>query len=565
MLLLSCSLGILAQQTVTVGVIGDGPTPGLASIRASFQKELLDLTEGEFDIRFNEDHVVSGQWNRIEIEKSLETLLTDDEIDVILSLGFVSSLIASRTDPLAKPTFAPLVLDSNLLNLPRQGDASGIENLNYLSEEVRFIDDLKSFREVANFTHLALLVDAAIFESVPELAERGIQWAKQLNIHLQYIQNTSKSENLIEKIPPETEAVMLAALPRLNQQRQQALIDGINQRNLPSYSLAGTTPVRNGVLAATSPDSDWQRRARKNALNMQAVLLGEAAGRQPVSFRHKRQLTINMKTARQLRISPRFDVLSSAVLLHQDTPATDVRWSLSSVAQQALKANLNIQSSRAGVDATAEQLVQAKAQKRPQLYLSGTVNQRNGAGPSVRHGLAAEQTAQLDLSVSQLLYSDKTNTAIAIRQLEQQGAGVVHHMTELDSVLQALVGFLNVLKTQTILDIRKTTLNLSRTNLGLAQDRVQLGSASTSDIYRWQSEVATSRRDLLLARSQLQQSMSRLNLHLNRPIDEKFQTTPASLENPSLLVSRQELIEIIDNQQHFDLMGEFFIQQGLRH
>ena len=113
-----------------------------------------------------------------------------------------------------------------------------------------------------------------------------------------------------------------------------------------------------------------------------------------------------------------------------------------------------------------------------------------------------------------------------------------------------------------MLDIRRRALNLSRANLNLARDRVQLGSVTASDVYRWESEVATSRQGVLAARAQLDQAMGALNRILHRPIGERFKTVPTSLADPALMVSRQDLVEIIDNQKSFDRMGQLMIFQG---
>ena len=82
---------------------------------------------------------------------------------------------------------------------------------------------------------------------------------------------------------------------------------------------------------------------------------------------------------------------------------------------------------------------------------------------------------------------------------------------ELDVVQSATTGFLQVPKAQTAVDIRRRALELARTNLDLARDRVQLGSSSASDVYRWESEVASARRALLTTRASREQAMDALN------------------------------------------------------
>jgi outer membrane protein TolC/ABC-type uncharacterized transport system substrate-binding protein len=551
-----------AAQKVNIGILTDGPVEGFQQVYALFQKEILTLTDGEFDVEFDPLHQLDGGWSIQKIQGAFKELQQDRDVDMVLALGFVSSLVASRSESLLKPTFAPMVLDSNLLNLPGDGNTSGVTNLNYLSEEVRFTDDVVTFREIVDFNRLALLVDKTVFESVPELALRGSSWAGELGIELVFVLNDSATENLARKIPDNVDAVMVAAIPRLNTTGQQQLIDELIRRRLPSYSLIGTTPVTKGMLAASAPDSDWKRLARKNALNMQAVLLGDNPGDQPVAFRHKRQLTINMKTARQIDIYPRFDVLSTAILLNQDDRSGDIQWSLSAVARESLRSNLDIQSSIAGVNAGSELEQQARSVLRPQLNSTLGVVQLDPDSSSTTTGITAERTSSAALTASQVIYSESSRANVDIQHLAQQVRESAHRALELDIVQQATVGFLNILKAQTLVDLTRRSLSLSRTNLDLAKDRVQLGSVAASDVYRWEIEVANARQSVLDARTQLEQAMDVLNRLLHRPIGERFQTIPASIDDPALMVSHSDLVGIIGNQRSFDRMGELMIVQG---
>jgi outer membrane protein TolC len=161
-----------------------------------------------------------------------------------------------------------------------------------------------------------------------------------------------------------------------------------------------------------------------------------------------------------------------------------------------------------------------------------------------------------------VIYSESSRANVDIQHLAQQVRESAHRALELDIVQQATVGFLNILKAQTLVDLTRRSLSLSRTNLDLAKDRVQLGSVAASDVYRWEIEVANARQSVLDARTQLEQAMDVLNRLLHRPIGERFQTIPASIDDPALMVSHSDLVGIIGNQRSFDRMGELMIVQG---
>ena len=561
--LLSTPSVVFAEKSISIGILSDGPMPEFGRLESLFTQEIQSLTEGEFNIRFNPEKRFDGGWSLPDIEAALAKLQDDDEVDVVLALGFVSSLVASRSKTLRKPTFAPMVLDANLLDLPRNGDTSGVRFLNYLTEEILFEEDIRTFREIVNFETLGVIVDKAIFESVPDLAARGGEWARSLGVELVYLPVADPDTNIVAEIPENVEAVIVTALPRLKVDQRRKLIQDLIQSRLPSYSVIGTTPVEQGMLAASAPDSDWLRLARKNALNIQAVLLGENAGDQQVSFRPKRQLTINMQTARELGISPRFDILSTAVLLNEEPENQDLTWTLSAVAKEALLENLEVQAGAAGLKSTAEDVEQSRSLLRPQFNTALTAVQLDSDNAGVVAGQTAERTTTASVELTQVIYSEPALAAIKIQHYMQRARAAAQRELELDIVQSATVSFLNILKAQAQLNIQRRSLNLARTNLDLAQDRVRLGSSNSSDIFRWESEVALTRQQLLDARKSLEQVKDALNKVLGRPLSERFRTTPASLSDPSLLVSRQDLVEVIDNQESFNRMGKIFLDNAL--
>ena len=553
----------LADERIDVGIVVDGDGPVFREAVDLFMDEIAGLTEGEFDVRVGGSEILSGSWSVNGAEDALDALYSDGEVDLVLALGFVSGAVAARMKDHPKPTFAPMVLDSDLSPLPRSGNSSGVSNLSYLAEDIRFAEEMETFREIVRFRKVALLLEKSIHDAIPGLAARGSELASDLGVGLVFVLQESPADDLVARIPEDADAVMLGPLPRMDPAGMKRLAGDLAARGLPSYSLVGTTAVRQGLLAAAAPDSDWTRLARRNALNVQAVLLGGHAGDQEVSFRRGRRLTINMETAARLGISPRFDVLGVATLLNEDPIPEGPRWSLSSVAREALAANLDIRAGMAGLLADAEREAAARSLLGPRIHARAGMAQLGDDAPAVRSGRSAERTSTVELEAGQVLYSEAGLAAVEVERSRQRARAAAQRARELDVVEAAGIGFLRVLKARTAVDIRLRALALSRTNLDLARDRVRLGSSRASDVYRWESEVATARRALLAARAVREQAMDALNRLLHRPIAERFSTEPASLSDPSLLVSRNGLLSLIDNQRAVDAMGEVLVAEGL--
>ena len=553
-----------AAKVVSIGVVTDGPTKQQDLSPELFKKELLALTKGEFDIRFPDNNQIDGAWSAKKISAAIKQLEDDPNVDMVLAFGYVASQLAAISKPLRKPTFAPFVLDAELLDLPRKGNSSGVKNLNYITESAEFVRDLQSFRNIVAFKNLAVLIDKTSFDALPEVIERAKQVAAAGGVNLLFVTQTIEDENLVAKLPKETDAVIVTSVPRLSQAGMKQLIKGLIEKRLPSFSFVGSQHVEQGLLASESPASDLRRIARRNALNMQAVMRGEPAGNQPVSFKAKRQLTINMATARAIGVSPRFDVLNEAILINEEPKPKGRALSLSVVAQEAVKLNLDLRASAFGLEAGQAVVDESRTQFLPQLNAGVGYSQFNNDSLLVKSGAVAEQSTTAAITLNQLIYSDRVRANVEIQRYLQNNREALNQQLELDIIQEATTAYLNVLKAQTLVRIAKENMNLTRANLELARDRRRVGVANPAEVYRWESELATSRQGLLAAQSNLQQARDALNRILHRPLREHFITEPATLDDPELIISRPELFEYVNNDHNYQLMGDFIVSEGLK-
>jgi len=552
-----------AAKVVTIGIVTDGQTEQAGWTTEQFKNELKALTKGEFELSFPNAKQLDGKWSAQRITAAFKQLQNDPEVNMVITLGYVSSAIAILNTDLPKPTFAPFVWDASLLGINTKGKTSGIRNLNFLGSESDFKRDLKTFRSVVEFHKLAVLIDASIYDALPGLIQRARDVATTGGVELHFILQTRQDENLASKIPNDIDAVVVTSLPRLTPLAMKQFITALNNKRIPSYSLVGSHLVTQGILMAEAPASDWQRLARRNALNMHAVMRGGRAENQLITFKGKRRLTLNMATARAIGLSPSFDIIHQAILLNEDPVPSDRSLSLSDVAHEAVKVNLDLRVTALGLEGGQTDIDKARARLFPQLRASIGYSQHNDDSTLVKSGAAAEQSTTAALSLSQLIYSEEVSTNVKIQRYLQSNRQALYRQLELDIIQDATQAYLNVLKAQTLVQIRRENTKLTRSNLRLAQDRKRLGVGKPAEVYRWQSELATSKKELLVAQAQYSQSRDSLNRLLHRPFKEPFSTTSATLDDPGLLVSRKELFDYVNNDRAYELMGEFMLKEAL--
>ncbi|MCP5098504.1 MAG: TolC family protein [Chloroflexi bacterium] len=535
----------------------------LDTVIEKIKAEVKTLTNDEFDVRFPLTKRIHGNWQIGNIQAAFSTLYADPQVDIVIALGFGAATIAVGLDHYPKPTLAAMILNELLSDAPRSGIASGIDNLAYISIQAELANEIKTFRRVTNFNKVAILADALMVEAMPNLRAEVMRLSGQLDVQLLPVLHNGQ-DNLLNQLPEDIDAVMIGALPRLNEAEHTALLQELTKRGLPSYSLTGSDLVELGALVTGLPAQNWQRRIRRLALQVQGILLGDNPRDMKVAIDTKRRLVINMKTARELGLSLSFDVLLEAQTLFEDEQNNDTQlWTLNQVAQTVIAYNLDVLASKMGQAAGAKMVGQAWALLFPQLSLSVDQDLNNEDNAKVMANGIARHSGSVSLNINQVIFDESLLANLDIESAQQAAREANTRQTLLDAVQDASVAFLNVLNAQTQRDVSLEALKLSRRNLELAQDKANSGAASNADVFRWQSEVADAKTDLLDANAALNQAKVELNQVLGRPLDEAFHIQPARLGNPALIISDPQMVNLIENDAQFKRFEKTLVKHGL--
>ncbi len=510
-----------AAPRIGVAVVTDGPQYQLQDVEQVFRDELVALTSGEFDVDFI---AAPANWSSKGINEALDRAYANPQVDYVMVVGFAANQLLVSRPEFDKPTFLPLVFNPKLVGAPDSDGTSGQKNLNYLADQVPFTEDLASFQRVIPFKRAVLLTDALILDVLPEARELIQREAPEAVYR--FVGHDGINHEPLANYWESADAVLLGGLPRMPTAKLDALLAELAQRRIPTFSLVSETEVRRGALASDSIQTDMRRLARRNALNMQAVMLGDAAADQPIYYDGKRRLTINMETARKIGLSPHFSVLGDAELINAEPRRNGETLDLAGIARRTVAANLDLEVERRTVSIGEQDVELARSQLRPQINVAGTYNLRRES--ESRQALSPQRSATGAVSLSQLIYSESARSARDQQEYLQSGREFAFDARELDLILDATTAYLQLLRARTQVSIQRDNVALSKSNLELARDRVAVGSASNADIYRWESNLATARSALLASLAVARRAEDALNRLLNQPPD-----TPLALAAPS--------------------------------
>ncbi len=564
-----------AVPEVVFGVLLDGEL-GADSVVSVYQEEIAGVLGSEYDARFPPESTISGDWDSSRIGAALDALLEDPEVDIVLALGLLSSAVAASRPALPKPTIAPFVLFPELGGLPaavrrgtpagsdtrREFRVSGRENLAYIAARDDIRRSIESFREAVPFQNLAVVMMQSMLDALPGIQERFLAVAADLALTVHFVPASGPPEDTVSRIPPETDAVYVGPLIGNSLDTEQ-LARLLVERRLPSFSMVGRGEVEEGLLASTYLDTDLNRTARRTAINVQRILDGEPASELAVDFEGTRRLSINMSTARAIDARLSWATVTEAELIHDAERPAKHHLSIVGVVREAESVNLDLAAADRTVAAGEQAVRLARSRLRPQVEVSGTDAFIDSDRAAASLGSQGKNRLAGSLTVSQILYSEQARAGYSVERTLQESRELERAQLRLDIILEAAQAYLNVLRTKTTERILRQNLELTRRNLERARIRLELGDAGPGEAYRWQSELANNRKNLIAASAVRNQAEIEVNRSLNRPLEDSFTTAETAIDDPELAVNYENLRPFIDNRQGFLLFRHFMAGRAI--
>ncbi len=547
---------------VRIGMVIDGNWEMNEEYLKLFRREILDLTRGEFDVQFPEDKLILADWTQKGVKSGLDRLLADPEVDLILAMGVIASHDVAIRGSLPKPVIAPFILDAEMMRFPLKEGASRVKNFSYINIQDGIIRGVQAFLDVVKFQKLAYLTNRHYLEAVPELRSRGKNMLTKIEIDLQVIGVKETIDDTFSRLSPDIEAVYLGPLTNLPRTEFKRLVEELKRRKLPSFSSFDVSDVEQGILACVVQNL-FPKVARRVALNIQRILLGEEAGSIPVNIVMDEQLTINMATARAIDVFPNWGILTEAELINEERIEVERKLDMRSAVREAVEVNLDLAAGERFVAAGIQNIKEARSKLLPRLDLSGlgVVIDKDRAEASF--GSQPQRSLTGSITATQVIFAEPAWANLAVQRSLQKSRESDFEQLRLDIVLAASTAYLNVLRAKTFERIQKDNLRRTRANLELARVRESIGVAGPAEVYRWESELALNRKDVIQANAQRNLAEIALNRLLHRPLEEPFITTDIDLSDQVFYTGHEDFLNYTGNLENFKIFRQFMVEEGL--
>jgi outer membrane protein TolC len=280
-----------------------------------------------------------------------------------------------------------------------------------------------------------------------------------------------------------------------------------------------------------------------------------------VNINFKQDLFINAETARDLSLDSNFDILFTANLLEEGEEMPT--YPLEEVMARALEYNFGIKISPHDIMIAIQDARLAKTAALPSLNLGVNASQINEESATAQID-RPERLLAGQLTLDQLIFSEQSFAGIKIAYYLQQAQEFATEAEILEVLLNTYFDYFGLLAAKTVLAIEEGNLENLKTNLELARFRVNLGSASRAEIFRWESEVATANQVVVEANTNLLSARYQLNTSLANTLENQFDIEDVTIDGEIFRQLREDAIAAyINNPKDVLLLVDFLIEEAV--
>ena len=496
---------------VNIGIIYEGDDDFNLKLKSKVEEEILNILSEEYQIKFSEFKADNLEVQNMIVDK----LLSDQNIDVIIPTGILSSYAVMNRDDLSKPVIAPFIIDSKSTELAIKENKSGINNLNFITSNSIVERDIKAFKKLADFNKITFIIAKEFNQGVKNLPKLLKEAGEKNGVKVDYIYANQSKEDIIKQLD-KVEVAYLS--PLVKDSKRSMVLDELKKRDIPIFALADMVKGNQGILAGYSHDKAIDVRARATALNLELILAGKKAANLPVYIdKSDEELLINMKVAREIGVLPDWDLLKSAKLINQDNLAQK-ELTLQESLKMAINNNLDLEAKSKDLALAEKNLKKAKNNKKPKLDLNTTYSQIDEDRALL--GVASEQKLTGGIKLEQLIFSEDANANIDIKEKLYQQERIKLKKEKLDLTLETIKSYINTLKARADIRLQEENIKLTKDNLNIARTKHEIGATGPADIYRWESQQSVELSGLSETESQLKMVKDNLKRTLDLPLTE---------------------------------------------
>jgi outer membrane protein TolC len=543
-----CLLAVAsAQERVAVVIDGTEALPGF-DVEA-VETAVQDLAGG-MAIELPPELVFYGGWTRDGAADAL-TAAYAAKPDAVLTMGLLGSDAALSRASAPVPTVAPMVLDATL----QANVGSTPSGVYTVALTPSFDRDLRALREIAGTDDIGLMVFQPYLELLPEGEEPAG--------FVQVVPTSSDLSETIARIGDGVEGVVVTPQPHLSEAEQRELAASLTAEGLASFTTQSEDVVALGYLAGFADGGASEAIVRRTALITLEVLRGRRPPPIKANSVDPGDIVLNAVTLDALALSVPHDVLIQARVIQSDEASDGPVLDMRAAIDGALDASPELAAAQRDLEADRQDILRAWSNWMPQFDIGLGASFLDPAIADASFGTQVPTSVTGTATVQQLLYDEQARTNVPIQRALQEARVAAYVAQAQDLSVSVGTAYVDALRADALIDIRRNDLSQVRANLQAARVRVSVGDATTAEVARWESELANSRSNLVDAFVTRLQTRLRVNQLMGRAPDTPFETDPEFAQNALEVTSTSPIAPWMDDPESYGKLIDALVQVGL--
>ena len=244
--------------------------------------------------------------------------------------------------------------------------------------------------------------------------------------------------------------------------------------------------------------------------------------------------------------------------------AADPEVSLADAVRQAIASNLDLVARRRALAAAREEIGLARSVLLPQVDIGARAEVLDRDSSDAARDSKREESVLAAAGLSQVLYDEDSWAGFEIQKHVYEGQVQQLEAFQLGVIEDAANTFLELDRSQQVLEIQQRNREITRRNLGTSRSRIAAGWSSDREILRWESQLAGNDTDVRAAQVLVLQNRFELNRVRNLPPEASVAGAPATIEDYGFAYAREAIAEAIVTPEQDRRMRDLLVRVGLR-
>ena len=548
------------KKNFEIGILLDHNNPELAPLLTHLENEVKAVVGEDANITFSREYMFFNDFN-IEKAKNNYQKLLESPVDMVLAFGVVNNQIISQLTKHKKPTilFGVFNRDFNTIDITKK--TSEIKNFTYLIESESYIEDLKTLKELTNFTKVGIAIDAAHEQFLPlkEIFDKEI---KPLGVDYKIIPFTTVTD--ISANLDGIDALYLGAGPFLKEDAIKQLAKVLIDKEVPSFTNGGVSQVKLGIMGTNRAEDSSSQLHRRIALTIDAFINGTPLAEMNTLIDYDKRLTVNYNTTEKIKVPIKYSLVANTDFVGEfKNPLSKESYNLVKVINTVLDKNLSLQASEKDVALSKLNVKTAKSNYLPSLTASANAVYTDPELAKISGGQNPEYSTSGNVTLQQTLFSAGAGANITVQENLEKAQQENYNAEQLTTVFNASNAYFNALILKTNAQIQLQNLNLTKRNLQIANQNFKAGEKGKTDVLRFRSQMAQNTQSMIQAINQFEQGLIGLNQLLNNPVEYEIEIEEVSLNDDTFKSYNYDtLIQLLDDPAQREYFIEFLVKEA---